>query len=63
MFAQDLVAAFLPQTKYVARERMLLGSFLTVVHLKQMMTPLLNHNTSEVNTFVGENFPEEWRRC
>jgi len=63
MFAQDLVAAFLPQTKDVARERMLLGSFLTAVHLKQMMTPFLNHNTPEVNTFVGENFPEEWRRC
>lgn len=61
--ARDLVATFLPKTKDAARERVLLESFFTVVHLKQMMTPLLNHNTPEVNTFVRENFPEEWRRC
>ncbi|GAA2889455.1 hypothetical protein ACR76W_11030 [Enterococcus casseliflavus] len=53
----------MPQTKDMARERVLLESFFTVVHLKQMMTPMLNHNTSEVNTFVRENFPEEWRLC
>lgn len=40
--AHDLVATFLPQTKDVARERVLLESFFTVVHLKQMMRPLLN---------------------
>lgn len=61
--AHDLVATFLPQTKDMARERVLLESFFNVVHLKQMMTPMLNHNTSEVNTFVRENFPEEWRLC
>jgi len=53
----DLVETFLTDTRNAGRERVLLESFFTVVYMKQLMTPLLNHNTPEVNTFVKESFP------
>ncbi|MFQ6577790.1 helix-turn-helix domain-containing protein [Enterococcus casseliflavus] len=58
----DLVETFLTDTRNAGRERILLESFFTVIYMKQLMTPLLNHNTPEVNTFLKESFPDEWRR-
>ncbi|WP_368259048.1 helix-turn-helix domain-containing protein [Enterococcus gallinarum] len=61
--ASDFVATCIPETKNSSRDHILIESFFTVAKIKQLLSPLLNHNIVDVNLYAQRLFPESYQKC
>jgi predicted DNA-binding protein YlxM (UPF0122 family) len=61
--ANDFVADCFSESKDIRRERILIESFFTVAKIKQLLSPLLNHNIADVNLYVQRLFPTSYQKC